>query len=49
MKSALLGSLFLLGSTLPALGEPPPPVTCDRNCLDGFVDRYLDAMQAHAA
>jgi hypothetical protein len=49
MKTALIGCLFLLGSTLPALGEPTPAVACDRNCLDGFVDRYLDAMQAHAA
>ena len=40
---------FLLGAwTLPAFGQPAPAVACDRNCLDGFVDRYLDAMQAHA-
>ena len=23
--------------------------TCDRQCLEGFVDRYLDAMVAHDA
>ena len=28
-------------------GAATAPV-CDRACLDGFVDRYLDAMQAHA-
>jgi hypothetical protein len=46
-KTALIGC-FLLGTWMSlAFGEPTPPVACDRNCLDGFVDRYLDAMQAH--
>jgi hypothetical protein len=34
---------------LPTLTQPAPPVACDRACLDGFVDRYLDAMQSHTA
>jgi hypothetical protein len=32
----------------PALPAPPVPVpACNRVCLEGFVDRYLDAMLAH--
>jgi hypothetical protein len=48
MKTALIGCLLWAALTLTALAQPPAPVACDRNCLDGFVDRYLDAMQAHA-
>ena len=27
--------------------EVPPPLACDRDCLDGLVNRYLDALVAH--
>jgi hypothetical protein len=47
MKTALIGWLLVGTWTLPALGQSASPVACDRNCLDGFVDRYLEAMQAH--
>ncbi len=33
---------------LPAVfAQPAPKVTCDRACLENFIDRYLDAMLAH--
>ena len=32
-----------------ALAQPAPKVDCDRACLEKYVDRYLDAMQAHDA
>jgi len=49
MKTALVGCL--LGAVVApfALAQTPAPVACDRACLNGFVDRYLEAMQAHAA
>jgi hypothetical protein len=28
-------------------GGPPAPGPCDRACLEGFVDQYLDALVAH--
>jgi hypothetical protein len=49
IRPKLIGCLALGAWTLVAFGQPTPPVACDRNCLDGFVDRYLDAMQAHTA
>jgi hypothetical protein len=48
MKSSaafLLTSCLLLG-TLPALAQQPAPA-CNRACLEGYVDRYLDAMEAN--
>jgi len=47
MRTALVGCLLYTVVTLPALAQPTPPVACDRTCLNRFVDRYLDAMQAH--
>ena len=38
----LCGTLLLTGTAHSAA-----PENCDRHCLEGFVDRYLDAMQAH--
>ncbi|MDM7995911.1 MAG: hypothetical protein QUT30_09545 [Acidobacteriota bacterium] len=33
---------------LPAVfAQPAPKVTCDRACLENYIDRYLDAMLAH--
>ena len=28
-------------------GAPPPPGPCDRPCLEGFINQYLDALVAH--
>lgn len=37
--------MMLLGaSPLPAMAQPATASTCDRACLEGFVDRYLDAV-----
>ena len=48
MRIGLVGCLLAALATLPALAQSTAPVACDRACLNGFVDRYLDAMQAHA-
>jgi hypothetical protein len=52
-----LAIISLSALVLPVLAKPPappaapvPPVpvpACNRTCLEGFIDRYLDAMQAH--
>jgi len=49
MKTALVGCLLGSAVALSAVAQPAPPVACDRACLNRFVDRYLDAMQAHTA
>jgi hypothetical protein len=46
MKTALIGCL-LTAAALPAVAQQAAPVACDRACLEKYVDRYLDAMQAH--
>ncbi len=47
----LIGGALLLGSlSLPAFAQNPPPLpapACNRACLEKFIDRYLDAAQAH--
>jgi len=48
MKATLVGFLIAAASALTAVAQPAAPIACDRTCLDGFVDRYLDAMQARA-
>src|SRR5665213_22962 len=30
-------------------GAPPAPGPCDRPCLEGFINQYLDALVAHNA
>ncbi len=47
MKMGIIGSLLLGAVTLPALGLTATPSSCNRDCLEGYVNRYLDAMQAH--
>jgi hypothetical protein len=46
--AAFAATLGLLGGS-PALAQPATitPPTCERACLQGFVDRYLDALVAH--
>jgi hypothetical protein len=49
MKS-LLCAVVLGACALPALAQAPAkPVACDKTCLQGYIDRYLDAMLAHQA
>jgi hypothetical protein len=38
---------FLLATALPAQNGNGKSGECDRPCLEGFVDRYLDAVTAH--
>jgi hypothetical protein len=48
MRSRWLAVGFLVASASMALAQPPrivPP--CDRTCLEGYVDKYLDAMLAN--
>jgi hypothetical protein len=40
-RAILVAGAFALGSVAPALAAQP---TCDRACLEGFVERYLDAV-----
>jgi hypothetical protein len=47
MKMGFAGCLLLGAMTLPALALAAPQSTCNRECLEGYVNRYLDAMQAH--
>jgi len=42
-----LVAAILPAATLSSQVRPAP--TCDRTCLEGFVDRYLDALVAHDA
>src|SRR5208282_6627325 len=38
---------FLLAGVLPAQNGNGKSGACDRACLEGFVDQYLDAVTAH--
>jgi hypothetical protein len=51
MKTRTLATVLALAA-MPALtfavtNPAPKPGPCDRTCLEGFVNKYLDAMQAH--
>jgi hypothetical protein len=45
----LVGSLVAQGRGGRGGGAPPAPGPCDRPCLEGFIDQYLDALVAHNA
>lgn len=55
--SLLLASILAAGALLIAQGPPPGPgkgkakgpQPCDRACLEGFVNEYLDSLVAHSA
>jgi hypothetical protein len=50
MQKKLFVAAALLALFLPAvLAQPAPKVACDRNCLENYINRYLDAMLAHKA
>ena len=45
---ALVWALVLGACAVPTFAQAPPkPVACDKACLQGYIDRYLDAMLAH--
>jgi hypothetical protein len=46
MKTGIAACLLLGVATLPAIGQGAAPA-CDRACLEGYVDKYLDAMDAN--
>ena len=39
--------LLALAACSPSAQEPAATAACDRECLDGLVDQYLDALVAH--
>ncbi len=47
MKAAIVCSLLVGVVTLRVFAQAAQPEACNRACLEGYVDRYLDAMQAH--
>jgi len=47
MKAAISCAVLLGLTCIPVPAQPPTAPACDRNCLQGFVDRYLEAMVAH--
>lgn len=47
MKTTRILALIIAVLALPALAQPPADVPdCDRDCLNSYVDRYIDAMVA---
>ncbi len=47
MKAAIACAVLLGLTSIPVLAQPTQAPGCDRSCLQGFVDRYLEAMVAH--
>lgn len=47
MKAPIVCGVLLGLASIPVLAQPTRTPTCDRNCLEGFIDRYLEAMVAH--
>ena len=48
MRIAWLVVLCLTAMSSAAFAQPPKPApSCDRACLEGYIDRYLDAMLAN--
>src|SRR6476661_5216231 len=48
MRTSWLAVVFLAAASMPASAQAPRIVpACDRACLEGYVDKYLDAMLAN--
>jgi hypothetical protein len=47
MRMRLFVVAIILALVPAALAQPAAKVTCDRACLENYIDRYLDAMLAH--
>ncbi len=46
--ATVLAALMLgAGAAAPQLANAAPAASCDRACLEGFIDQYLDALAAH--
>ena len=46
MHKKLIVAAVLLALLPAVFAQPAPKVTCDRACLENYIDRYLDAMLA---
>src|SRR5262245_35463324 len=47
MRTGWLPALFVVVASSAASAQPRVVPSCDRACLEGYVDRYLDAMLAN--
>lgn len=47
MRLRLSVAAVLLALLPAAFGQPAPKIECDRDCLNSYIDRYLDAMMAN--
>jgi hypothetical protein len=47
MRMRLFVVAIILALVPAVLAQPAAKVTCDRACLENYIDRYLDAMLAH--
>lgn len=48
MKTGTICCVILGLAALPTIAMEPARAACNRACLEGYVDRYLDAMDANA-
>jgi hypothetical protein len=49
MRTRILAGVLLTGLSSSAFAQPASQPACDRACLEGYVDRYLEAMLANEA
>jgi hypothetical protein len=49
MRIRSIAAALLVSVPSAVLAQPPVPPACDRACLEGYVDRYLEAMLANEA
>ena len=48
MRMKLMALVIVMSLTVAAMAQPPViKPACDRACLEGYIDKYLDAMLAH--
>ena len=47
MKAVIACGVLLGLTSIPVLAQPAQAPACDRSCLQGYVDRYIDAMLTH--
>ncbi len=47
LKAALAAAVLTFAGAAQAAPPPVSPPVCDRACLEGFIDRYMQALAAH--
>lgn len=47
MRATVACTVLLGLVSIPAFAQPAKAPACNRDCLEGFIDRYLEAMVAH--